>query len=85
MNYYNINSITEKIIESMVEEIIVYPNRKLDITINGKKFPDVAATRLCQTTSTLRHLKYWICDEDDFCKTRRRIEEFGTYSLASVR
>jgi len=41
----DINSITDKIIENMVEEIIVYPNRKLDITINGKKFPNVTTTR----------------------------------------
>lgn len=41
-----IDSVTDSMMKDMVDEIIVYPDRKLDITLNGNLFPSVSDTRL---------------------------------------
>ena len=39
------NCITPEIMEDLIDEITIYPNRQIDMVVNGQKFPCVSAVR----------------------------------------
>lgn len=41
----DVSSVSNALIENMIERIIVYPDRKMDVTLNGRVFPSVSAVR----------------------------------------
>ncbi|MCK5128674.1 MAG: recombinase family protein [Clostridiales bacterium] len=41
----DISSVSNTMIEDMIESIVVYPDRKMDVTLNGRKSLSVSATR----------------------------------------
>lgn len=44
-NIIDKDCITPEIIEDLVDEVLIYPNRHIDIVINGQSFPSVTAVR----------------------------------------
>ncbi|HMM21534.1 MAG TPA: recombinase family protein [Selenomonadales bacterium] len=45
MEFKDATGITDDFLEVLIDEIVVYPDRTIDVTINGNKYPNVSATR----------------------------------------